>query len=69
MSGGAAHLLQQTALALADGTVQLIVPESERIFLGESVQRRLETLAKALGRKPALVAASPPPPARGAARG
>jgi exopolyphosphatase / guanosine-5'-triphosphate,3'-diphosphate pyrophosphatase len=68
LCGGAPKLLPRTSLAVDGGAVELTVPAGDLVFGGETVQRRLDALAKALGRKPTLIERSPSP-ARGAARG
>jgi exopolyphosphatase / guanosine-5'-triphosphate,3'-diphosphate pyrophosphatase len=54
MTGGAPGLLSRTVLAGADGTVTLSVPDEAALFVGDTVQRRLEALGRALGRRTQL---------------
>jgi exopolyphosphatase/guanosine-5'-triphosphate,3'-diphosphate pyrophosphatase len=61
LSGGAPHLLERTRLALDDRTIVLSVPD-EATFRGEAVQRRLDALGRALGRKTEIATLSPSPP-------
>ncbi len=49
LTGGAASLLGHARLELSP-EVRLILPEEERVLAGDVVQRRLDALAKALGR-------------------
>jgi hypothetical protein len=48
-SGGAPLLLAGTALRRRGGELQLRLVEGSGLFAGESVQRRLDALATALG--------------------
>jgi len=64
MTGGAAHLLEDAALAVADGRVTLTVADDQPALRGETVQRRLDALGKALGRATQLRTAPPPPEPR-----
>lgn len=50
LTGGAATLLQRTALRLGEETLTLSLPEDAAMLAGEVVQRRLDSLAKALNR-------------------
>ncbi len=50
LTGGAATLLQRTALRLGGSTLTLVLPEDASMLTGETVQRRLDALAKALNR-------------------
>jgi exopolyphosphatase/guanosine-5'-triphosphate,3'-diphosphate pyrophosphatase len=54
MTGGAPGLLSHTGLASSDGTVTLSVPDEAALFVGDTVQRRLEALGRALGRRTQL---------------
>ncbi|HYE50796.1 MAG TPA: Ppx/GppA family phosphatase [Azospirillaceae bacterium] len=51
LTGGAATLLQRTALRLGDETLTLALPEDAAMLSGDVVQRRVEALAKALHRR------------------
>jgi exopolyphosphatase/guanosine-5'-triphosphate,3'-diphosphate pyrophosphatase len=64
LSGGAPHLLERARLALDDRSIVLSVPD-EAAFRGEAVQRRLDALGRALGRKTAIATLSAPPPRPG----
>lgn len=50
LTGGAAALLQRTALRLGEDALVLSLPEETAMLSGEVVQRRLDSLAKALNR-------------------
>lgn len=50
-TGGLPDLLGASRLALEEGTVVLTLPAATALLLGESVQRRLDALARALGRR------------------
>ena len=50
LSGGTEALLRKTSIALAPGRVVLFVPAKHRELYVETVERRLQQLAKALGR-------------------
>lgn len=50
LSGGAAEVLIRTELYVGDDTVWLVLPEDEMTLAGDAVVRRLDTLAKAMGR-------------------
>ncbi len=54
LTGGAPTLLRTTRLDLGSTVLTLVLPREEEVLLGESVQRRLQALAAALGRKPAV---------------
>ena len=69
LSAGAPGLLARSELGAEDGAVTLRVSGGQAIFAGETVQRRLEALGRALGRRAQLTRENPPPPVRGAARG
>ena len=55
LSGGIGGPLEVARLSLDDGTVQLAIPDSDAALYGETVERRLKTLASAMGRTGALV--------------
>ncbi|MFM2045907.1 MAG: hypothetical protein RLY86_4483, partial [Pseudomonadota bacterium] len=55
LTGGAMLLLQRTALRLEDESLTLTLPPDAADLVGEAVQRRLETLAKALNRTGTIV--------------
>lgn len=55
LAGGSADLLKGMKLSLGGSSVKLKVPRGRRMLIGEAVERRLESLARALDRK-ALVA-------------
>jgi exopolyphosphatase / guanosine-5'-triphosphate,3'-diphosphate pyrophosphatase len=52
LSGGVAEGLDRSRLSLRDGTLQLTLKPGEEPLYGETVARRLKTLASALGRSP-----------------
>ena len=54
LSGGVAGPLRDSRLALDDDSVRLDLPADCHDLAGEAVERRLKTLAAALGRKPEL---------------
>ena len=54
LSGGAPGVLARTRLALGNGEIELAVPEDDRLWGGETVQRRFEALGRAFGRRAAL---------------
>jgi len=54
VTGGAMNLLQRTSLVLGDEHLTLSLPEDSKCLIGEVVERRLEALAKALGRTGAI---------------
>ena len=55
LSGGAPGLLRRTRLALRDQEVVLLVPEEgPRLWSGETVQRRLDAVGRALNRRAVL---------------
>ena len=68
LTGGAPALIGKTSVALDDGTVTLTIPEHTAIYTGEAVQRRLDALGRALGRRTVVQTESEPttlpPPAR-----
>jgi exopolyphosphatase/guanosine-5'-triphosphate,3'-diphosphate pyrophosphatase len=51
LTGGVTTLLQRTSLTLDEETLYLTLPEDGRVMLGDSVQRRLEAVAKSLNRR------------------
>ncbi|MBL8835409.1 MAG: Ppx/GppA family phosphatase [Alphaproteobacteria bacterium] len=55
LAGGSADLLKGMKLSLGGSALKLKVPRGGRMLIGETVERRLEALARALDRK-ALVA-------------
>lgn len=59
LTGGATALLQRTALKVSGERLVLTLPDDFSVPAGETVQRRLDALAKALNRKGEIV-----PPAR-----
>jgi exopolyphosphatase/guanosine-5'-triphosphate,3'-diphosphate pyrophosphatase len=56
LSGGVAASLERSRLMLRDGFVRLEIRRSEEALYGETVERRLNTLAETLGRKAEAVA-------------
>jgi exopolyphosphatase/guanosine-5'-triphosphate,3'-diphosphate pyrophosphatase len=64
MTGGAPDLLDHARLAVEQGRVTLTVSENQPALRGETVQRRLDALGKALGRATAFKTAPPPPEPR-----
>jgi exopolyphosphatase/guanosine-5'-triphosphate,3'-diphosphate pyrophosphatase len=57
VSGGVAASLERTRLSLKEGLVRLDFRKGDEALYGETVERRLRTLASALGRAPEAVAA------------
>ena len=51
ISGGTEALLRKTSIALGPGKILLSIPEKYRTLYSDSVERRLQQLAKSLGRK------------------
>lgn len=51
LSGSAPGLLEQTQLKVSDSKLTLVVPEESTLFVSETVERRLKTLARSLGLK------------------
>jgi exopolyphosphatase / guanosine-5'-triphosphate,3'-diphosphate pyrophosphatase len=51
LTGGVTTLLQRTALRLGDEALTLALPEDGRVLVGDAVQRRLDALARSVGRK------------------
>jgi len=60
LTGGAATLLQRTALRLEEGSLTLSLPEDAAMLNGETVRRRMDALAKALGKKGEILARRAP---------
>jgi exopolyphosphatase / guanosine-5'-triphosphate,3'-diphosphate pyrophosphatase len=56
LSGGVAASLERSRLALKDGLVRLELRKGDEALYGETVERRLRTLATALGKQPEAVA-------------
>ncbi|MBC8267520.1 MAG: Ppx/GppA family phosphatase [Rhodospirillaceae bacterium] len=54
LSGSAPGLLEQTRLKVSDSKLTLVVPEDSELFISETVERRLKTLARSLGLKGAI---------------
>ncbi len=52
--GGAAGVLPATRLTLGNDTMKFSVPKRHAVLLGEKVEKRFESLAKAYGKKPDL---------------
>jgi exopolyphosphatase/guanosine-5'-triphosphate,3'-diphosphate pyrophosphatase len=55
LTGGVVALLQRTALTLDEETLYLTLPEDSRALIGDTVQRRLDSVAKSLNRRGAIV--------------
>ncbi|HYE00260.1 MAG TPA: Ppx/GppA family phosphatase [Alphaproteobacteria bacterium] len=55
LSGGSVAILHRSGLRLADDRLELVLTEEDRVLLGEALVRRLEVLAKPLGKRPAVV--------------
>jgi exopolyphosphatase/guanosine-5'-triphosphate,3'-diphosphate pyrophosphatase len=53
-SAGAPSLLRQVRLKIDGGTLALRGPARARPLIGEAVERRVEALARALGKRPAI---------------
>jgi len=51
LSGGTEALLRKTSIGLGPGKILLSIPEKYRMLYSEAVERRLQQLGKALGRK------------------
>ena len=64
LTGGAPGLLHRTAVALEATSVALTIPEHTAIYTGEAVQRRLDALGRALGRRTAIRTEDAPPPTK-----
>ncbi|MEI9985497.1 MAG: hypothetical protein WDN69_21275 [Aliidongia sp.] len=71
LTGGAPTLLGKTTIALEATTLALTVPEHTAIYTGEAVQRRLDALGRALGRRTVVQTDETilPPPKKRAGRG
>ncbi len=54
LSGSAPGLLEQTRLRVGDSKLTLVVPEDSKLFVSESIERRLKTLGRSLGLKGAI---------------
>ena len=54
LSAGAPAILRVVRLGLDRGALELSAPAAQRHMIGEAVERRLEALARAIGRRPAL---------------
>src|SRR4051794_10864449 len=55
LTGGVVTLLQRTALTLDEETLYLTLPEDSLALIGDTVQRRLDSVAKSLNRRGAIV--------------
>ena len=55
LTGGVVALLQRTALTLDEETLYLTLPEDNRALIGDTVQRRLDAVAKSLNRRGTIV--------------
>ena len=51
LSGSAPGRLEQTRLKVSDSKLTLVVPKDSELFISETVERRLKTLARSLGLK------------------
>ncbi|GGF36891.1 exopolyphosphatase [Aliidongia dinghuensis] len=71
LSGGAPGLVGSAVLEADDTTLALTVPEHTAIYTGEAVQRRLDALGRAVGKRTLVRTenAEAPPPAKKRARG
>jgi exopolyphosphatase / guanosine-5'-triphosphate,3'-diphosphate pyrophosphatase len=56
LSGGVAASLERSRLALKDGLLRLELRKGDEALYGETVERRLRSLASALGKEPEAVA-------------
>src|SRR6516225_957436 len=65
LCGGTTDLLSQTRLDLKAGSLVLEIPSAGSLFCGESVQRRLDALARSLGVSPTVRRREPRQLARG----
>jgi len=54
LSGGAPGLLLRTSLSFSGDALILSVPRASPLYLGETVQRRLDTLARTMLRRPVM---------------
>lgn len=59
LTGGVAALLQRTSLSIDEEALVLCVPEDARVLVGDTVQRRLDAVAKGLNRRGEIVVAPP----------
>lgn len=57
LTGGATRLLERARLSVGSEQIELILPPDEAALTGDVVQRRLDALAKAMGRTGRLVVA------------
>ena len=55
LSGGVATSLERSELSLENGMLRLTLRAGEEALYGETVERRLRTLASAMGRKPEVL--------------
>jgi exopolyphosphatase/guanosine-5'-triphosphate,3'-diphosphate pyrophosphatase len=71
LSGGAPGLVGGATLEVDDTTLALTVPEHTALYTGEAVQRRLDALGRAVGKRTLVRAedAEVPPPVKKRARG
>ncbi|HLZ67366.1 MAG TPA: Ppx/GppA family phosphatase [Aliidongia sp.] len=71
LSGGAPGLVGGATLDVDDTTLALTVPEHTALYTGEAIQRRLDALGRAVGKRTLVRAddAEVPPPAKKRARG
>ena len=70
LSGGAPGLVGGATLEVDETTLALTVPEHTAIYTGEAVQRRLDALGRAVGKRTLVrTEDAAPPPARKRARG
>jgi exopolyphosphatase / guanosine-5'-triphosphate,3'-diphosphate pyrophosphatase len=58
LSGATPAILRRSAVAVADGRLNLRLPKGHDALLGEAVERRLQALATALGKSAAVVVGS-----------
>jgi|HubBroStandDraft_1064217.scaffolds.fasta_scaffold00005_91 exopolyphosphatase/guanosine-5'-triphosphate,3'-diphosphate pyrophosphatase len=59
LTGGVPELIGETSLALDAAVVTLTIPEHTAIYTGEAVQRRLDALGRALGRRTVVKVGEP----------
>lgn len=52
--GGATAALRRTTLRPSRGVLEFVIPRAQRSLVGEAVERRLDALARAFDRKPAI---------------
>ncbi len=57
LSGGVADSLKRSSIALDDDTLRLTLKRADQALYGETVERRLKTLAAAVGCKAEAVVA------------